>query len=224
VLLYELSSGQHPYRGGGFHEVLTRVCDSAPRRLGEINPQLSAFFEEVVHTLLVKDPRGRFTSAEQLLDVLQDGEDSAWWHERARRLRSETKRPLRRIRISRETAVHGRGKELDRLRAVYEKAKSGEGQVVLIEDEAGIGKSRLVDELIARLHAEGEDLNFLFGSYPPGGAAAASGAFSDAFHEHLGDEGLRRTSRRRRSSSRPSTRCCAATRHLPERSRCGRRR
>jgi tetratricopeptide (TPR) repeat protein len=189
VLLYELATGVHPYRGGSFHEVLGRVCDDDPRRLGEVNPQLSAFFEEVVHTLLVKDPRGRFSSATQLLDVLQEGEDSPWWHERARALQAGTSRPIRRIRIPRETAVYGREAELAKLRELYELAKSGEGQVVLIDGEAGIGKSRLVDEFIGGLHEGGEDLNFLFGSYPPGGAATADGAFSAAYREHLGEAG-----------------------------------
>jgi tetratricopeptide (TPR) repeat protein len=189
VLLYELATGTHPYRGGSFHEVLGRVCDQDARRLGDVNPQLSAFFEEVVHTLLVKDPRGRFASATKLLDVLEQGEDSDWWHGRARSLQAETKRPIRRIRISRETAVYGREKELAQLRSLYERATAGDGQVVLIEGEAGIGKSRLVDELIARLHADGEDLNFLFGSYPPGGAATATGGFSAAYREHFGESG-----------------------------------
>jgi serine/threonine protein kinase len=67
LLLYELAFGANPYRGGSFHEVLGRVCDEDPPRLGEMNPQLSAFFEEVVHTLLVKDrgddsPRRRSSS------------------------------------------------------------------------------------------------------------------------------------------------------------------
>jgi tetratricopeptide (TPR) repeat protein len=189
VLLYELASGSHPYRGGNFHEVLGRVCDEEPRRLGEINSQLSAFFEEVVHTLLIKDPRGRFASATQLLGVLEEGEDSLWWHERARSLEAETRRPIRRIRIPRETAVYGRDAELAVLREAYEAASAGGGQVVLIEGEAGIGKSRLVDEFVARLHADGEDVSFLFGSYPPGGAATASGAFSSAYREHFGEAG-----------------------------------
>jgi tetratricopeptide (TPR) repeat protein len=189
VLLYELASGSHPYRGGTFHEVLGRVCDEEPRRLGDVNPQLSAFFEEVVHTLLVKDRRGRFASATQLLSVLEEGEDSAWWHDRARQLQEETKRPIRRIRIPRETAVHGREDELAKLGSLYEQARSEDGQVVLIEGEAGIGKSRLVDEFVARVHARGDEVNFLFGSYPPGGAATADGAFSAAYREHLGEAG-----------------------------------
>lgn len=189
VLLYELAAGQNPYRGGGFHEVFARVCDGEARRLGEVHPQLSAFLEEVVHTLLVKDPRGRFASATQLLSVLEAGEDSPWWHERARSLQAETKRPLRRIRTPRETAVYGRDAEFARLRELYDQARSGNGRVVLVEGEAGIGKSRLVDEFVGRLHAAGEDVNFLFGSYPPGGAATASGAFSEAFREQFGEGG-----------------------------------
>ena len=189
LVLYELSCGQHPYRADGFRPVMKRVCEETPRKVGEINPQLSAFFEELVHTLLEKRRDDRFQSAGELLGVLEEGERSEWWRERARRLQATTKRPLRRIRIPRETAVYGREKELARLTALYERAKAGDGQVVLIEGEAGIGKSRLVDELITRLQSSGEDLNFLFGSYPPGGAATASGAFSSAFREQMGEAG-----------------------------------
>ncbi len=189
LLLYELSTGQHPYRGDNFAVVMKRVREDEPRRLGDINPQLSAFFEEVVHTLLAKKADERFASADELLAVLEEGEDSDWWHERARQLQATTKRPIRRVRIPRETAVYGREKEIAKLRGLYEQAKSGDGQVVLLEGEAGIGKSRLADELINRLQADGEDLNFLFGSYPPSGAATASGAFSAAYREHFGEGG-----------------------------------
>jgi tetratricopeptide (TPR) repeat protein len=75
------------------------------------------------------------------------------------------------------------------LRNLFEQAKAGEGRVVVIEGEAGIGKSRLVDELIARLQRDGEDLDFLFGSYPPNGAATVSGAFSRAYREQFGEAG-----------------------------------
>ncbi len=189
LLLYELAGGAHPFRGGGFHDVMRRVCADAPRRLGDVNPQLSAFFEETVHTLLVKDPRGRFASAPQLLRVFEDGENSPWWHERARRMEAATDRPLRRICVPRETLVYGREKELALLRKCFARASGGDGQVVLIEGEPGIGKSRLVDELIDRLRSDGHDVNFLFGSYPPSGAATSAGAFSAAYREHFGEAG-----------------------------------
>jgi len=189
LVLYELSCGQHPYRGDSFPVVMKRVREDEPRRLGELHPQLSAFFEEVVHTLLAKSRDDRFASADELLTVLEEGEESAWWRRRALALREETKRPLRRIRIPRQTAVYGREQELALLDACFARAAEGDGQVVLIEGEAGIGKSRLVDELIVRLRQRGDDLNFLFGSYPPSGAATAAGAFSAAYREHFGEAG-----------------------------------
>ncbi len=190
LVLYEMACGTNPYFAADIPQILKKVLHEDPRRLGDVNPQLSPFFEEVVHTLLAKKPADRFADAPTLLSVLEEGESSAWWKSRAKSIRAVTHRPLRRIRIPRETAVYGRESDIAKLRALFEKAKSGEGQVVLIEGEAGIGKSRVVDELIGRLQRDGEELAFLFGSYPPGGAATAAGAFSTAFREQFGDADL----------------------------------
>jgi len=189
LVLYELSCGVSPYRADDVPKAIRKVLQEVPRRLGDQNPQLSPFFEEVVHCLLEKDREKRFASARELASVLAEGENSAWWHGRASLLRAVTKRPLRRVRIPRETAVYGREEELTRLTSLFRSAASGDGRVVLIEGEAGIGKSRLVDELIGRLQQAGESLDFLFGSYAPGGAATAAGGFSTAFREQFGEAG-----------------------------------
>jgi serine/threonine protein kinase len=175
LVLYELACGINPYAAADLPAAVAKVLHDEPRRLGEANPQLSAWFEEVVHTLLQKDREARFASATDVADVLGSGEESPWWSARARALRVATRRPLRRIRIPRETAVYGRDPELARLGTLYDAVRAGEGRVVLVEGEAGVGKSRLVDEFVARLLQQGEDVNFLYGSYPPGGAATASG-------------------------------------------------
>ena len=190
VLLYELATGRHPFRGDDARTVLRKILDEEPRKVGEINPQLTAFFEEVVQTLLAKDRDKRFSTAAEVMHVLESGESGTWWQDRARVLRAITQRPLRRIRIPRETALYGREQDLARLRRLYEEVQQGAGRVLLIEGEAGIGKTRLVDEFVGLLREEGEDINFLFGSYPPGGAATAAGAFSTAYREHFGEAGL----------------------------------
>ena len=41
-----------------------------------------------------------------------------------------------------------------------------------------------------------KEFHFLFGSYPPGGAATAAGAFSTAYREHFGQAGLETALRR----------------------------
>jgi serine/threonine protein kinase/tetratricopeptide (TPR) repeat protein len=188
LLLYELATATAPFQADDIPSVIQRVLRSVPRPVGELNPQLSPFFEEVVRTLTEKDRERRFYSAAELCRVLADGEQSVWWQRRADALRTETKQPIRRIRIPRETSVHGRDTEIATMRRLYDEAKAGAGRVLLVEGEAGIGKTRLVDEFVARLRRDGEDVDFLFGGYPPGGAATAAGAFAEAFREHLGPE------------------------------------
>jgi class 3 adenylate cyclase len=52
------------------------------------------------------------------------------------------------------TELVGRGEELELLLRRWSKAKIGEGQVVLVSGEAGIGKSRLTAEVLERLAVE----------------------------------------------------------------------
>ena len=52
------------------------------------------------------------------------------------------------------TDLVGREEELELLLRRWSKAKTGEGQVVLLSGEAGIGKSRLTAALLERLAAE----------------------------------------------------------------------
>jgi predicted ATPase len=48
----------------------------------------------------------------------------------------------------------GRDEEIELLRRRWEEAKSGEGRVVLISGEPGIGKSRLTAALLAHIESE----------------------------------------------------------------------
>jgi len=52
------------------------------------------------------------------------------------------------------TALVGREEELELLLRRWSQAKTGEGQVVLLSGEAGIGKSRLTAALLERLASE----------------------------------------------------------------------
>ena len=144
-LLYELLAGEPPFTDRDNLGLLHAALHEEPLRLSRRNPQVSPFLEEVVHTLLAKRPEDRFESATEVRAVLGAGEASPWWQERMRTLRVRTARPLRRIRVPRETGLYGREEELDLLRALYGRAVDGDGQVLLIEGEAGVGKTRLVD-------------------------------------------------------------------------------
>jgi serine/threonine protein kinase/tetratricopeptide (TPR) repeat protein len=186
LLLYEMACGRHPFQADDVPAVLGRILHEDPAPLGAVNEQLSPFFEGLVHTLLAKSPEARFQRAVDVVSALRGGERGAWWVERSATAARPGRRSLRRIRVPRETALYGRDEELARFDGWWRSAASGDGRVVLVDGEAGIGKSRLVDELVARLDAEGAEVAFLHGSYPPGGAATAVGALTEAVREHFG--------------------------------------
>src|SRR5207248_5775672 len=58
------------------------------------------------------------------------------------------------LRGSALTPLVGRDEEIDLLLRRWARAKAGDGQVVLISGEAGLGKSRIAAALEERLHAE----------------------------------------------------------------------
>lgn len=62
---------------------------------------------------------------------------------------------------------------------------AGHGEVVFLEGEAGIGKTRLVDEFLSGIDLEGTRV--LYGSYLPAGGR---GGLSSAELDHLGGRDL----------------------------------
>jgi len=184
VLLYELATGQNPFRSDDASAVIQAHLTETPPRAHERNENLSLFFAEVVGTLLAKQPADRFESAEALKTVLEEAERSAWWVERAPRLQEQAAH-LPKIRVSRETKLHGRGEDLEALNEAWGKARNGDGNTVFLEGEAGIGKTRLVDTFLRGL--EDDDLHVLYGSYPPSGGM---GGLSEAIIGNFGEARL----------------------------------
>ncbi|MHC4953456.1 MAG: serine/threonine-protein kinase [Planctomycetota bacterium] len=182
VVLYELSTGSNPFRKDNPAASIHAHLDHSPTAARVVNPEISPFFSEVLSVLLSKDPRERFGSGAALRGVLEEGEEGAWWRSRSR----PASGPLRpRIGVRRETALYGRDEELQLLKNAWEEAKAGTGSIVLIEGEAGIGKTRLVDALLA--DADPEDVHLLYGSYLPGGMLLG---FCDAVIGHYGEANL----------------------------------
>jgi serine/threonine protein kinase/tetratricopeptide (TPR) repeat protein len=164
LLLYELATGQNPFFFDNVVAVIHAHLNDRPPSLRERNPDLSLFFSEVVETLLEKRPADRFPSAEDLEATLELGERSAWWLERAPAVeKHEALLPT--IRVRRDARLHGRDDELRTLHEAWERARDGEGSTILVEGEAGIGKTRLVDAFLRELD-EGER-HVLYGAYPP---------------------------------------------------------
>ena len=100
------------------------------------------------------------------------------------------------------TALVGREEEFDLLLRRWAKAKSGEGQVVLLSGEAGIGKSRLTAALLERLAGEPHTQAALF--------LLAAAHRQRALSDHRPDGTRRRTGARRCAASEARQARCGA--------------
>ena len=79
--------------------------------------------------------------------------------------------------------IVGRAFERDALAAAYASARTGHSQLLLITGQAGIGKTRLVEDLCCGA----ADAQVLAGeSAPLAGAALAYGPFVAALRDHAG--------------------------------------
>ncbi len=198
VVLYEAATGVHPFEGAHQQETIQRQLKHRPPRAGDISPQITPFFEEVLACLLEKNAEDRFASSRELLEVLEAGEASPWWEERQKTvLEVHPEHLLSRVQVDRETPFVGRFKEMQTLRALYRDAKRGHGQVIFLEGEAGVGKTRLLDELACQLNLEGEDFLLLYGAEggqqeaPPGSSPPfAETAIARSILGHLGSKDL----------------------------------
>ncbi|MDY6941552.1 MAG: diguanylate cyclase [Pseudomonadota bacterium] len=145
VVLHELLTGSPPFEGSEpaslVHSVLARQPDPVHWKRPDVPEPVSM----VVARLLAKEPNQRYSSAASLLkdlararaELLSDGVVSAFaldvdWV-------PDSDVP--------EIPVFGREEEIKTLTQTYDAVAKGAVRVVLISGVAGIGKSRLVDQL-----------------------------------------------------------------------------
>jgi predicted ATPase len=191
VVLYECLTGRNPFAAADPFATMRRHMEVVPDKPGMVNPQISHVLEELVMTCLEKRREDRFPDAWALLEALEQGGNSRWWLARQTiALRPGVFRFARRVRLPRETAVHGREREIDQLLEWFAHAAKGRGQVALLVGEAGIGKTRVADEVAARLEAGKAPFQFLHGSSPPEGSLRPLQPFREALVERYGEENL----------------------------------
>jgi tetratricopeptide (TPR) repeat protein len=191
VVLYEVLTGRNPFAAADPFSSMRRHMEVVPDKPGMVNPQISHLLEELVMTCLEKKREDRFADSWALLEALEQGANSRWWQTRQTVSMAPGRAPhVRRVRIPRETAVHGRDAELASLEEWFRMAARGQGQVAVVVGEPGIGKTRLLDELASRLEASKEPFQFLQGTTPPEGSVRPLQPFSEALLERLGEERL----------------------------------
>ena len=70
-VMYAMCTGRPPFRAETSYGTLQRICDSQPRPICEINPEIPAWLAAIVAHLHEKDPEDRFQTAQELAGLLE---------------------------------------------------------------------------------------------------------------------------------------------------------
>lgn len=158
VLFYELVTGALPFSGESAATLVYHQLNQTPPAPSLLNPLLPRALDRFVIRLLDKQPENRYGSAADALDALDEvrrrqrvvsvpgfDTDDEGEVEDAEELETRDFR----FRFT------GRQQEIDGLKSRFEQAAQ-RGRLVFISGEAGIGKTRVVEELTRDLEGRGE--------------------------------------------------------------------
>ena len=136
VILYEMLTGASPFSGHNPISVIMKHIRESPPPLVEVNIAIPEETQQVVLRLLAKEPVDRYQSAEEVVRALPSRFV----------LPDDMQRDVHR-KVMRPQFV-GRESEMKILRAMLKDVQAGEQRVVLISGESGVGKTRLIEELL----------------------------------------------------------------------------
>jgi hypothetical protein len=78
--MYTMCTGVSPFRADNMLAVMKKVCETEPRPIAQINPNLPEWLCELVHRLLEKEPEQRVQTAEGVVQVLESRVDNSPRH------------------------------------------------------------------------------------------------------------------------------------------------
>jgi hypothetical protein len=179
-VLYELLTGRTPYTGVNIMALVSRIATRDPEPPSALAPGLPASLDAVVLRALARDPEGRFQTAAELARALDEVSREA---PGAAETAPVLTRPARTRASGGLAPLIGREQELEALRERLEMAAGGECHLVLISGEAGIGKTRLVEEIERAALESG--IEVLHGRCIEMNQAFPYNAYSEVIQEHL---------------------------------------
>lgn len=145
AVLYEMVTGKPPFPGEDPVKIIFSHIHDYPVSPDKINPEVPPALTECIMNLLEKDPQKRYQSAAEVLNLLKDIAESS---EREVLVPPPLKpvAPESRPSTVKEVRLVNRVEEMDLLRDAVDKAVRGEGHVIFLCGEAGIGKTKLAQE------------------------------------------------------------------------------
>jgi ABC-type oligopeptide transport system substrate-binding subunit/DNA-binding SARP family transcriptional activator len=148
VMLYELTTGRLPFVAEDALAVISQhlYAPLVPPRVR--NADVPPALDGLIVRLLSKDPDERPASAAEVLRFLEAPDLLE------RKAAPTMDKPSVLERIERGRMV-GREREMAQTRVLWQQATAGEGRVLLVSGEPGVGKTRLVRELVTQTQVLG---------------------------------------------------------------------
>lgn len=201
VILYELLAGRHPFYSENSVGYAYHHARKPPPPIDRFNPEVDPGLKAICERLIEKDPNDRFPTAEDLIAAIRGAVDGLATERSQKQKPARGKEPYPAKHNLFAPALVGRERESRGLLALCEQTKQGRGSVAVITGARGIGKSRLVREVVGQ--ARGLDVDVVVGRAlkEAGGAyqpylevldhlvAEAAMSHPDEVHRFLGAEG-----------------------------------
>ena len=185
ITLYELTTGHLPFVGPTPLAIISQHLDVPPVPPRSRHPDVSPDLEAIILRLLAKRPQDRYDSAEQvgadLARIRRQLEGQALIEQAAMPAGEPAVASLL-DRIARGRLI-GRERELEELKAHWQRAGEEHRHVVLLSGEAGIGKTRLAREVMVYVRLQGAVV--LWGRCYEQEVAVPYRPFTDAFRDHI---------------------------------------
>ena len=191
VVLYELLSGRSPFTGDQEVAVAHAILHEDPITIRELNPDVPAELEHIVFKAMMKRVASRYQTAEEMAEDLMrfrdhDRRRRAGIHEELDLIATQDVYAVRRERFL--APLVGRNAELSKMRGFLREARSGEGMAISIAGEAGVGKSRLLEELQQAGRREGARV--IVSPCLFGGTTSSYFPFAEAFRHYFSLRGV----------------------------------
>jgi eukaryotic-like serine/threonine-protein kinase len=141
AMLYEMVTGRPPFMGEDTVAIIGQHINTPPVSPNWHRPDLPPPLAALIMRLLEKDPQKRPATAKEVLGVIEAIEAG-----KAGELSAEASRVLAENPLYRRVFV-GREPELRQLQSAFDGAASGQGSVLMVVGEPGIGKTAVTEQL-----------------------------------------------------------------------------
>ncbi len=184
-LLYEVLTGQPPFSGANREQIEKAHQTQRAESIRSFRPELHEVIDKIVFRLLEKDPDARYQSAFSLVADLIEAKKLFEGNNARRTHHLVLGQEEKFFSASAQLPLIGRNTELDKILEDYAHvcAVAGRSRLTVVKGEAGIGKTRLLNEL--RNKFTRQKVRFISGQFAQYESSLPFNAVANAFNDYF---------------------------------------